>query len=208
MKHRQVEGPAASTGAGAPTRLQQTQQYLFTHYGILEEAAYDTHQLSVWDCKAVLELLSSKLPTYKGPVNAAAFERWATKLVIKEAERYKILDDILSKYELLIHKAINEGMGIGAVDRAVEHQDIFWQVAHLIFLKAHDLTKKGTAKLSTRLYALAETHVRLYYRNPVNRRHKLCRLRLEGGLPLGLPANEIMTAQQLASERAEQIGDG
>ena len=80
--------------------------FFFDQLHDLESAAYDANPLSIWDCKAVTEELSAKLPTYKGPVNPAAFERWATKLVIKEAQRYQILDAILSQHGRVIHKAI------------------------------------------------------------------------------------------------------
>jgi hypothetical protein len=148
-------------------------------------------------------VLASKLPSYRGPLTADAFERWATKIVTKEAARYSIATEIITKNGFYIRTAIRRAFAPSHLNRAedwaVEEDDVFWEVVQLIFQNAHSLHNPGKAKLTTRLWALAKRHVGLYHTSKSNRRHRLNRLRVEQGLPYGLPLREVVPEAERAA---------
>lgn len=186
-------------------RQQQLIEFFVNQYSNLEAVAFDAYPgLTVWDCEKVMAFLESRLFAYKGPLDAAAFEKWAAKIVTKEAQRFEITLRILVEHKNVIHKAIHAGMRQSAVDLSVGHDDIFQELAGLVFRMAHSLAKKGTASLSTRLYSLTLRHIDLYHTRPNNRRHRLNRERVEAGLPYGV---ESISAEELAAERAAQFDD-
>jgi len=185
-------------------RHQQVQQMMFHNYGTLESTAYDEYPaLSVWDCEGVLETLASELSAYEGPLAEAALIAWATEIVAKEAARYRIATDIITEYGFYIRTAIRRAVAPSehnrAEDWAIQEDDLFWEVASIIFQNAHSLHTPGKAKLTTRLWALVDTHVRLYHNSKINRRHKLNRIRLEQGLCYGLPEREVVPEAERAA---------
>ena len=158
----------SAPGTDAPTNLtdrtQQLNQYIIANYGNLTAAAFDAYpQLLYSQPESIVGTLYGSLKRYGGPAEETSFLKWATRFVIKEAQRYKITTEILVEHNDVIHAAINKCLWTSAIDRMVEHQDIYSEVWWLIFQKAHALNRKGPAKLSTRVYSLIKRHVYFYH---------------------------------------------
>ena len=66
----------------------------------------------------------------------------------------------------------------------------------MIFERAHSLSERGKAKLSTRLTALVKKHCYFYHVSKFNRRHSI--LTAVAPTDFGI---EIMTKQELESQR-------
>jgi len=190
-----ASGTSAKTN---PSRKTELQQLYLTHYSTLTATAYEAHsELLVFDAYRVMELLSAKLNRYTGPSSDEPFLKWATRFVRKESERYKITATILSKYRRVIDSAIwKYRQTAAAFELYIEHEDVFQEIAALIFEKAHSLNKKGRAKLSTRLTALVKKHCYFYHVSKFNRRHSI--LTAVAPTDFGI---EIMTKQELESQR-------
>ena len=191
---------ASGTTAKTNPSYRKTERlnHLYTnHYNILTASAYETYpQLLVMDADIIMELLSAKLSRYKGPSSDEAFLKWATRFVRKEAARYAITARILSEQNRVIHKAINTHTWTSAVDRSVEHKDLYWEIALLIFQRAHSLNQRGTAKLSTRITALVKKHVYLYHNSRNQRRLRLVQEHVQQG---GVIECEMLSPEEIAS---------
>ena len=200
-----LDSPRPVTGTGAETtpedRTETIQQLYFNHSPELRAAAFDAYPaLIAPDAYRIMLALASSLHRYGGPPEDKPFLKWATRFVRKEAERFRITLDILSKYRRVIESAIRDSLwATTALDVGQsDPEDIFGEVAALIFERAHSLNRKGRAKLSTRLSALVRKHVWLYH-NARNQR----RLRKVERLLTSIACTQLSTEEQ-ASIRAEQ----
>jgi hypothetical protein len=195
--------PAIGTDANTESqdRTESINQLFTSNSNAFASAAFEVYpDLFVFDCDKVLATLKARLPRYKGPSTDAAFLRWGKSFVKQEARRYQITLTILGEQSRVIHAAINKALRGVAQERYIQHQDIYWEIARLIFDRAHSLARKGTAKLSTRLTALVIKHVHYYHRSYWQRRHEILTKHVEQGGGFGC---EVMSEAELASERAE-----
>jgi hypothetical protein len=206
MQVETIEAPQSATGTDAVTNLSDRtilQSFIIKNSAELRDLCHDAakHKLFFTGPGAVIGSLFANLHRYGGPPIEPDFMKWARRFVSKEAARYEITGRLLAEHEDLIHKAISESLWTSAVDRAVEHQDIYWEIVFLIFQRAHSLDRPGKAKVSTRLWALVEKHVYLYHNKRTHQRRKLVQLR----------KNELQcehfSDEELAAMRAEEAGD-
>jgi hypothetical protein len=182
MQEATIDAPRSATGADAVTIPNDRiilQHIIIKNSANLRDLAHDAakQKLFFGTPDAIIGKLFGNLHRYGGPPVEADFMKWARRFVSKEAARYEITGRILSEYEDVMHKAIHECRWTSAVDLAIEHQDIFWEIVFLIFQRAHSLDRKGKAKLSTRLHALVKKHVYLYHNKKNDQRRKLVQLR-------------------------------
>ncbi|MBW4039204.1 MAG: hypothetical protein HIU91_10080 [Acidobacteria bacterium] len=183
MAHNTIDAPQSATGTDAATNLEDRQttlnNYIIANSLALTEAAFYAakYQLFFTAPEAILATLYGNLHRYGGPVEETAFLKWANRFVAKEASRYEITGRILTEYEDLIFDAIRQSLWTSAQDWAIEPKDVFWEVALLIFQRAHSFDKPDKAKLSTRIYSLVKKHVYLYYNKKTRDRFKSVRLR-------------------------------
>lgn len=205
MKDVNFDAPQPVHGSTAEnesfSRTAQLEQLYFDSFTTLRDASYEQYrELLVWDCDKILAGLSDQFHKYKGPPTAVAFEKWAVRQVKRESLRYKLTYNILAEHSRLIHKAIHQSLWSSATDAAIQHSDIFQEISALIFCKAHALNRRGTAKLTTRLFSLVETHCRLYHNKKNARRKALIQSRIADGLPV---CREQLSEAELAAMRPE-----
>jgi hypothetical protein len=199
---RTIDGIDANNDSS--NRLSQLKQFYFNSYNEMEVVAYESYaDLDASQCYHVLEALAALLHKYKGPSTDVAFEKWAKRTVVKEASRYKLLALATTEYASLIHKAIHENLWTTAMDCGVGHDDIFNEVLWLIFQKAPALSKKGTAKLSTRLYALTKKHVYLYHNSRNKKRLAAVTRRIEKDGDFSV---EVLSDAELAAMKKDAAG--
>jgi hypothetical protein len=198
---QKASGTPAKTNLSA--RKTEVQQLYLSHYSTLTAAAYEAYpHLLVMDADRIMELLHAKLSKYTGPSSDEPFLRWATRFVRKESERYAITAQILLEQNRVIHGAINTHTWTSAVDRSVEHDDLYWEIALLIFQRAHSLNRKGTAKLSTRITALVKKHIYLYYNSKNQRRLRLVTEHVQEG---GSIDCEMLSPEEIASTQPQAL---
>lgn len=206
MQLATIDAPQSAPGTDAETILNdrtKLQQFIINNGAELRDLAHDAGKHKLFYCTpdAILGTLFRSLHCYGGPPVEADFMKWARRFVSKEAARYEITGRILAEYEDVIHKAIHECRWTSAVDLAMEHQDIYWEVVYLIFQRAHSLNRPGPAKLSSRLYALVKKHIYLYHNKPNRKRRALVQLH-QGELQC-----EHFSKEELAAMRAAEIDD-
>jgi hypothetical protein len=181
-------------------RMTKLHQLVSDHQATLTAAMYSSHpNLYVFDIDRILNRLRASLYKYKGSPIEESFFRWAKRWVMKEAQRHRITETILHEHSRIIHAAINECLWASAEDCATQHQDVFWEIANLIFSKAHVLNKRGNAKMSTRIYGLVKRHCWFYHNSRNQRRLNSVTKHLSLGGELKC---EVMSAEELAAERA------
>jgi hypothetical protein len=183
-----------------PNRASTLQKFYASNFGALKAAAHESQKLLFYEADAAVAALSRNLNKYKGPLTEESFLRWANRWVAREAARYTFLTVVITEHSGMIYAAIKDHLWTTAEDLATEPQDIFSEVLMLVFNKAHVLSKKGSAKLSTRLYALTKKHVYLYHNSKNKRRFEAVAKRLQRG---GSIDAEQMSEDELAYERAQ-----
>jgi hypothetical protein len=206
MTDVQFDAPRPVTGADAETtpkdRNDKLSKLLITSHTALQDAAYEAFSgLTVFDAEKIMVLLGKELPRYGGPPYEAPFMRWATRLVTKEAQRYKTTALILFEYGRLIRTTIRAELNRPIRDYSVDVESIYWEIALLVFERAHSLAKRGRAKLSTRLVALTQKHIRFYHTSYWNRRHRLNCERVQNDEAYGV---ETLSPEEIAEHEREQ----
>jgi hypothetical protein len=181
-------------------RTSTLQKFYASNFGALKAAAHESQKLLFYEADAAVAALSRNLNKYKGPLNEESFLKWANRWVAREAARYPFLTMVMTEHSGMIYAAIRDNLWTSAEDRAVEYQDVYSEVLMLVFNKAHVLCKKGSAKLSTRLYELTKKHVYLYHNSKNKRRFEAVSKRLQRG---GSIVAEQMSEDELAYERSQ-----
>lgn len=202
-----IDAPQSATGTDAETNLTDRKtlhSFIFKNMAELTDLAHEAGKSTLFfgTPDAIIGMLFRNLHRYGGPPVEADFMVWARRFVSREASRYEITARILAEYKDLIHKAIHESMWTSAIDLAVEHQDVYWEVVFLIFQRAHSLDRKGTAKLSTRLYELVKKHVYQYHNKKNDQRRKSVQRRWN---EIGC---ERFSDDELAAMRAAEADEG
>jgi hypothetical protein len=181
-------------------RTTALKQFYASNFGTLKAAAHESQKLLFYETDAAVAALSRNLNKYKGPLDERSFLKWANRWVAMEAARYPFLTMVMTEHSRVIYAAIKDNLWTSAEDRAVEYQDVYSEVLMLVFNKAHVLCKKGSAKLSTRLYELTKKHVYLYHNSKNKRRFEAVARRLQRG---GSIDAEQMSEDELAYERSQ-----
>ncbi|WP_433965983.1 hypothetical protein [Tunturiibacter gelidiferens] len=208
MEHSNFDALQRASGTPANidshNRMTKLSQLVSDHQATLTAAMYKAHRdLYTFDVDHILNRLRANLYKYEGPSTDEPFVRWARRWVMKEAQRHRITEAILHEHSRIIHGAINDNLWMTSVeDRATQHHDVFWEITNLIFSKAHALNKSGTAKLSTRVYALVKRHCWFYHNTRNQRRLNSLTKHLNQGGELKC---EVMSDEELAAERASLL---
>lgn len=201
-----IDAPQSAPGTDAETNpIGRTilQSFTIANFAELSDLCYEAgkNKLFCTTPEAIIGKLLESLHRYGGPPVESDFLKWARRFVAKEAARYEITGRILAEHSNLIHDAIHKNMWTSAIDRAVEHDDVFWEVVYLIFHRAHSLDAQGKAKLSTRLYSLVEKHCYLYYNSKNAKRRKSVQRQFN---EIGC---ECLSDDELAAMRASEVDD-
>lgn len=142
-------------------------------YPQLKELSYEVHPgLLVWDCDSILNELATKSLRCRCK-SRGSFLRWCRKFVRRRAQQIRDTERLLAEYRKPLFAAILKANRSKTEDCAIDADDIFNEVAALLFENVDELQKKGTASLSTRLYAMARLHALGYHTLKRNRRHAL-----------------------------------
>jgi hypothetical protein len=185
-----------------PERLAQLHRLAFVCHPIVKDAIYEDPTFTWADAEAGGVSIYGALPSYQGEVSSEAFETWAIEVALKGARQHQIWRTLMADHTAVIKTAIRcsvENNPNNAVDYSVGLDDLFSQVSYRIFEEAQDLAKPGTAKLSTRLVALAKKHLWLYFHSKNMGRHRSIRKRLEKGKDIFI---EIESEEQQTANRA------
>lgn len=200
-----IDAPHAATGTATATNLSDRtilNTFIISNAIELRELCHEAgkNKLFFTTPDTIIGKLFSNLHRYGGPPVEANFLNWARRFVSKEAARYEITGRILADYKDLINDAVRKSLWTYAIDRAVELQDIYWEIVLLIFQRAHSLDSPGKAKLSTRLYALVKKHVYQYH----NKKNWKRRKKVQGGYRNFC---ETFSEEELASIKAAESDD-
>lgn len=179
-----LQGAFETTAPETTTRTtitdEQKNNLYIAAYPALLDLCYETYpHLMFSDAETTLRVLAERVQKYNGKPDGAAFMKWASKFVSKEAKRYEITERILRQYRSAIFSTIHLNMWTSAMDRSVTADDLFLGIALYIFEDAHSFDRPGyskedggNVKLLTRLCSLAKTHTYLYYNSPQTTRKR------------------------------------
>ncbi len=175
----------------------------FEHYETITGAPYETYPgLNFGDHDRIVGTLSASLQSYSGPLKKDPFLAWAVALVQTEAQRYRMLDKARGEHRSVIRAAISRALYGATEDCAVDVDDVFNEVLLLVFTLGPELAKPGSAKLSSRLFALARRHTYGYFTKKRNERHALITERVaEFGT---LPGFECLSDEEIAAMNASE----
>src|SRR5260370_36364206 len=105
---RTINGTDANTDSS--NRIAQLRQLYFIEYTNLQSSAFGSYAgLDACQCGGVMEELASGLHKYRGPLDdgGASFEKWSSRHVAKEAQRYRLLMECMTTYRRGIYDAIH-----------------------------------------------------------------------------------------------------
>jgi hypothetical protein len=193
--------PQRQTIAAPPATLEQLSQKYIEIYPQLSAAVFEAEpSLSFIDSERITRMAA---PTGADkPLTLEAFEKRATKLVVKEAHRTAAFYNLIAEHGSLIKSAIRRTLfQSGYIEHSIEIEDVFQEVSLLLYQYTDALLKPGTAKLSTRIYELARLHVLGYHVEKGRNRLRIVEARMyERG---GFCGPETLSRMELASMRAE-----
>jgi len=162
------------------------------------------------DVDRALAALSSQLREFAGSTDDE-FRQWAGKLLDPAIERLKFFYELYSSSHKLVLSAIWR-----ALDNAVEPslydnysetvQELANEVWLWAFLNIEALMRKGTAKASTRIYALARKHTWFWKRKQQNRGMAMLR-GFKEGLPEWLIHSQIAADEKRREEALERTAE-
>lgn len=177
------------------------------NYGALLDTALSDTRILVADGERIAESIKSHLQHYDGPLDDVLFQAWAGGLVKTAAERVALFYQMLEENDWAIRAGIRSALGVGTRrpnqfdDNKAVAEELFIEVAYLIFERVDDFLKPGTAKLSTCLFALARRHTLDYYVKKQARRHAAVARRVAAGGGFHLP--EVVSPEEVAAAEAE-----
>lgn len=153
-------------------RLEALQGFIVGNQAALTAAVFDTYPDALYSLPETIvsALILNLGEEYGGPVEQEPFLGWALSWVQREAERHRFTLMVYSEYALVIHAAIHKYRWRSFEDCGITHDDLFAEIILLVFKKAHELSRPGTAKLTTRLTSLVRKH--LYFRDKKSARHQ------------------------------------
>ncbi len=196
--------PAADAGGDSVRDRQKVLEQLFiSAWSDLQASAYVAYpNLMVFDCDQILSTVADRLQHYDEEVSSTAFLKWAGELVMREAKRFRLTSEILTEHESMIRSAIRRAMLSAAVDAAVDENDLFAEVAMLIFEKANELNAPGSAKQSSRVFALARRHTLSYHTRKTANRLRILEQRPE---LLEMSGCETLSKLEIEADRAAEM---
>ena len=158
---------SAPTPAPTPTPARQTakEALFFANYGTLGALVYEeAPSLLPGDSEAVMNILSERLPSYRGPLTESRFLRWAEKIIRRQsrlmvARNTELSVDLMREHRTAILHTIRSASQTFAIDAAIGQDDLHQEIAVLIWRYAGRLAKPGTAKRKYRIQALIRRHL-------------------------------------------------
>ncbi len=149
----------------------------------------------------VVRGLAQHLDQYDGELDEYSFLLWALS-ILEPASRFIVLT---SKYQTLIRQRIKLELRSKVEDVAVSEEDALQEISLLIFQHIDSLSRRGAARLPTRISALIHRHCSFIHKKRRNR----ARIVAEYGDTIGIHGVSIMTPMELASQRFDQAdGEG
>lgn len=187
-----------------PQPSPELEALFISRYAALRDSIYAEYPGCLFtDAERILESCASLVASHQGPPDSLLAK--LEKHVKKEAQALSWYYTAITQNERIIRAAINRSLYTSSVDRAATPDDVFNEVLFLIYGKRHKLMKAGSAKLSTRLFSLAETHCYLYYSSKAKKRHEAVKKHLaHGGI---LEDCEVLSPDELADMRAAESED-
>lgn len=177
------------------------------NYQKLVDTALSDKRILVADGKRIAESIKSHLKDYEGPLDDQDFQAWAIEIINAAAEQVAQFYELLKEDGWAIRAGIRSALGCGTRrrnqfdDTTAVAEELFIEVAYLVFERLADFLKPGTAKRSTCLFALARRHTLDYYVKKQARRHAAVARRLAAGGRFHLP--EIVTNEEIEAAEAE-----
>jgi hypothetical protein len=142
--------------------------YVETFPTLLQNASIP--ELSPEDSYSIVAGIERSLPTYKGRLTSASFRKWALGIIIPAAQ----LTALRRQYDQHLLKGVRSityaCWDLGA-DEYVE-RDIVDDCWVKIYLKLPAWLEKGTAKMTTRMYAMGRINARSWKKTQVRSKDK------------------------------------
>lgn len=189
-------------------RAREVDALFFRNYGSILDAALSNRQIMVADGYKIAGSIEQHLNQYQGPLNDESFESWAKELAESAAIKMAKFYEILETDGWAIRAGIASALGIKTRklnqfdDSLAVAEELYSEVALLVFQRLDGFLRPGRAKLSTCLFALAHRHATSYYVVKQARRHDAVRRRLEKGGGFDMP--EVLTDAELDFLKAEE----
>jgi hypothetical protein len=195
------QGRAVTVPSPAPT-LATRQQLYINNLSNLRDAGYSTYPTMLYfDAERTLEKLSLRLHRFICDSDSD-FLRLAECYSRNVAAHLKRFYTMISEHSRLIYSAIERSLYGEPEDRAIEVEDIHREVSLLMFPIVNSLLGQGTAKLSTRIFALTRKHAYFYHVAPRRTRKAVVEQRIHAVGDLGV---ETLTEMELADIRASEL---
>jgi hypothetical protein len=157
------------------------------------------------DDKRVLARLYTELPEYDGGLNDRSYLQWAEEFIKAEARKFAFVATVAKDHGAVIHGGIWSALRSSpfVMECSIGADDLYSEVLSLILKYADNLAEKGSARLSSRLYALARKHALFSVRKRNRRFAKIL------SQPDAVRAfiKETLTDEELAAIKAGE-GDG
>jgi len=172
--------------------------YRKTFRQILGTIAADRDLLALQAFDAV-NGLEKHLARYEGPLDEYSFLLWALS-ILEPASKFIV---ILSKYQKLIRSRIRLELRSNVEDAAYDEEDCFQEISLLVFQHLDSLSKRGAARLPTRLTGLIRRHCGFIHKKRQNR----YRIVSEHPEEIGSRGVAVLSEMELASQRFEESGE-
>jgi len=189
--------------SSAPDRQQAVEQLFIRNYDFIRELAQSDPKITSDEIEQVTTGIAKHLPSYTGHLTDTAFQTWIAEIIVPVVGFYGI-KHLCAPF---VHKAIWRGLGHATAPSLYDdypetvrelEQDV-WLWA---FLNLDKLTKRGTAKITTRLYRRAEIMTKDWMKRQKTRRFAVVRR------VYNLPKKSKFLAERKAAEldrESEQV---
>jgi hypothetical protein len=188
-------------GKGMP----KIHELYFNAVSEINEAAYAEYPILTPHSQAprILNAVARSLPLFDDELKESSFLEWVLPLAVQEARRYAFTEAVLAKHEKKIKSAIRAALNNkGVVDASITYDDLYQEVALLIFNMAPELARTGTTETAARFRALARRHVGQHMLARKVRKKVIEQRIFEGCYYLGV---ETFSEAEVASMHADQL---
>jgi hypothetical protein len=191
----------------ATSTIDQTtrEQLYIANQSNLRDAGYSVYpEMLHLDTERILDKLANRLHRFICD-SGAEFLGLAAQYVRNLCKHLSRYYSLISDHSAIIYCAIQRSLSGEPEDCSTCVDDIVTEVSLLIFPMTHQLLAPGTAKLSSRVFALARRHCYFYHVAPRRRQRKAIDKRMKTGRGFnGVEALSELEIQEMKSiERAE-----
>jgi hypothetical protein len=158
---REKSQPKADIGGDANNGNRQ----IYTrNFGRLLESCVESQQLFIEDAERLVTGLASHLEAFPGDTDQE-FVEWASTILTPAIQRLRLFYDLNKQYSKIVYSSIWRALGNTLEPSKFDDypetvRELSNEIWLYIFQNLDKFTNRGSAKLSTRLFAFAGRHTR------------------------------------------------